>query len=262
MANPTFDISPSKLPIEAEPLTPEAFAPFGSVISPDHLRNDSSGNMAQANQGTAVKFIKVSDSQSHYGKAPSGKVPESTNWNLFRCSPPKHLTSQVESSGQMEYLSKVLERHPYSTQTFLPLGRSKQEQGFLVIVSLKDPKSKYLHLLQCSILITNNPFYSWLAGPQHGARVRRPGQPGRDLRRGDLARAHGRAELDPRLCRAHQRERRRRGGLQRNLHEPGHSHQIQVGSQGQALYCTDIKRLCKWQMKNKAAFVCFVTPRM
>lgn len=143
-SNPTFEISDRREPITAEPLTPEAFAPFGSVISPDHLGKDGKSNSAAANQGTAVKFIQVSASESHYSKAPSGKVPAHTNWNLFRCSPPMHLMTAVEGSPEkVEYLSKVLERHPFSTQTFLPLGRAKDQQGFLVIVSLKDPKSMY-----------------------------------------------------------------------------------------------------------------------
>lgn len=145
MSPPVFDISINRKPVKAEPLTPEAFAPFGTVISPGHLGNDGKSNSAAANQGTAVKFIQVSSSVSHYDKAPSRNVPAQTNWNLFRCSPPTHLMSAAEGSNkhQIDYLSKVLERHPFSTQTFVPLGRSKEQQGYLVIVSLKDPQSKY-----------------------------------------------------------------------------------------------------------------------
>lgn len=154
MSTPTFEVSSEKIPIQAEPLTPEGFEPFGSVISPGHLGNDGEANSVAANQGTAVKFIEVSTSQSLYDNAPSGKIPSHTNWNLFRCSPPVHLmtsaepsdSQEAESPAQIEYLSKVLERHPFSTQTFLPLGRSKDQQGYLVIVSLKNPESEYRYL--------------------------------------------------------------------------------------------------------------------
>lgn len=132
-----LDIDGSRPTVVAEPLTPEAFAPFGSVISPGHLGADAS-NTAAANQGTAVKFIGVSHSRSLYSAAPSGKLPQQTNWNLFRCSPPTHLFSDEGESGKRVYLAKVLEQHPYSSQTFLPLGRNPTKPAYIVIVSLKD----------------------------------------------------------------------------------------------------------------------------
>lgn len=132
-----LDIDGSRPAVVAEPLTPEAFAPFGSVISPGHLDADAS-NTAAANQGTAVKFIGVSHSRSLYSAAPSGKLPQQTNWNLFRCSPPTHLFSDEGEPGKRVYLAKVLEQHPYSSQTFLPLGRNPTKPAYIVIVSLKD----------------------------------------------------------------------------------------------------------------------------
>ncbi|KAF5095382.1 hypothetical protein D0Z00_003162 [Geotrichum galactomycetum] len=132
-----LDIDGSRPAVVAEPLTPEAFAPFGSVISPGHLGADAS-NTAAANQGTAVKFIGVSHSRNLYSAAPSGKLPQQTNWNLFRCSPPTHLFSNEGEPGKRVYLAKVLEQHPYSSQTFLPLGRDATKPAYIVIVSLKD----------------------------------------------------------------------------------------------------------------------------
>lgn len=36
------------------------------------------------------------------------------------------------------YLSKVLERHPFSTQTFVPMGQDKSKLSYLVIVAKTD----------------------------------------------------------------------------------------------------------------------------
>lgn len=134
----TYEISPELPAISATPLTPEAFKPFGYVISPDHLQNDA--HSASANQGTAVKFIEISKSESQYNKSSSGKRPDFTRWNLFRCSPPNHLITESHSSASSVYLSKVLEQHPYSTQTFLPLGQNTDEYAYMVIVAKTGPQ--------------------------------------------------------------------------------------------------------------------------
>lgn len=129
----TYQISSDSPVITATALTPESFKDFGYVISPEHLKNQA--DSASANQGTAVKFIQVSKSESQYAKPglPSGKVPSFTNWNLFRCTPPSHLIT--EGPGTSTYLSKVLEQHPYSTQTFLPLGANSDKVSYMVIVA-------------------------------------------------------------------------------------------------------------------------------
>lgn len=113
--------------INAEPLTPAAFAPFGAVISSQH----SSGNSTSANYGTATKLFKLSPVINNYDKAPSHN-PATANFNLFRCSPPLHLIHNGV------YSSKVLERHPFSTQTFLPMGRPAWENAYMVIVAPDD----------------------------------------------------------------------------------------------------------------------------
>lgn len=118
----------TSISVNAEPLTPSTFAPFGAVISSQH----TSGDSASANYGTATKLFKLSPVTNNYDRAPS-KIPSTANWNLFRCSPPLHLISNDV------YSSKVLERHPYSTQTFLPLGRPAWETAYMVIVAPDDP---------------------------------------------------------------------------------------------------------------------------
>lgn len=152
-----FQTSPEDLPIVAEPLTPESFKDFGFVISPNHLLHEKKVETAAANQGTAVKFIHISESKSTYTECESQKVPDFTKWNLFRCTPPNHLirdatTEEIDliaksdklSSPKGEtykqiYLSKVLEQHPFSTQTFLPLGQNAASVSYMVICAKTSP---------------------------------------------------------------------------------------------------------------------------
>ncbi|EMG45165.1 DAL3 Ureidoglycolate lyase [Candida maltosa Xu316] len=124
--------------ITTEPLTPESFAEYGGVISADHqIKNLQS---SQANYGTATKIHKVAPIVNNYQNCQSGKK-ESANWNIFRCSAPKHLIEHGKSRDT--YLSKVLERHPFSTQTFLPLGQNAHKVSYLVIVAKTDLSSKH-----------------------------------------------------------------------------------------------------------------------
>lgn len=121
--------------IVAEPLTPEAFAPYGGVISADHqIKNVQS---SAANYGTAVKIHKVAPIVNKYSAAPSGKS-SAANWNIFRCSAPKHL---ILKTAPKTYTSKVLERHPYSSQTFVPMGQNLEKWSYIVIVASTDESS-------------------------------------------------------------------------------------------------------------------------
>jgi ureidoglycolate lyase len=93
--------------LRAQPLTPDAFSPFGRVVSAG-LQPGSS-----ANQGTAVRFDFCADLRS---TRPEAKP----NLAVFR-SVAKALPFEV----------KLLERHPCSTQVFLPLVISR----YLVVVA-------------------------------------------------------------------------------------------------------------------------------
>lgn len=128
-----FDVS-TVGPITAVPLTPEGFRPYGGVISADHqLKNVQS---SAANYGTATKIHKVAPVVNNYKNASSGKEP-TANWNIFRCSPPKHLITN-NGNGAKTYKSKVLERHPFTTQTFLPMGQELSKKSYVVIVAKTD----------------------------------------------------------------------------------------------------------------------------
>ncbi|KAK9470900.1 ureidoglycolate hydrolase [Dipodascopsis tothii] len=118
----------------AEPLTPEAFAEFGgSIISADHQLKTMETSMA--NYGTANKISQVCPVFNSYEKAPSGK-PATTNLNLFRSSRPESVTVEAD---KYKYNLTVLERHPFTTQTFLPMGVPADQIAFLVTVAKQGP---------------------------------------------------------------------------------------------------------------------------
>ncbi|ODV66573.1 ureidoglycolate hydrolase [Hyphopichia burtonii NRRL Y-1933] len=132
----TFDTSQAQ-PVVAQPLTPENFAPYGGVISADHqIKNAKS---SAANYGTATKIHKVAPIVNNYASCASGKSA-SANWNIFRCSAPKHLITSTNSQNKV-YTSKVLERHPFSTQTFVPMGQNSHLRSYIVIVAKTDESS-------------------------------------------------------------------------------------------------------------------------
>ncbi|KAH0538766.1 hypothetical protein FGG08_004654 [Glutinoglossum americanum] len=160
-----------------EPLTPSAFAPFGTVIenpspsspsithqrSPDQSLGEpnwaSSASAVTANQGTALKYNDVTKLVDLYDRAPSRK-PGKAVMSMFVCMP-RDLLPDISSAdsigtttaaeddlqkGGVEGLLpiKILERHPYTTQTFIPLGLSPSDQhtGYLVVVAPTLPLSK------------------------------------------------------------------------------------------------------------------------
>ncbi|TGZ79910.1 hypothetical protein EX30DRAFT_396721 [Ascodesmis nigricans] len=112
----TLPAPPLVLPLE--PLTPTSFAPFGTVIvSPPSPTTRS----LLVNQGSATKHPQISPFISTY---PTTSPAASSNLNLFICRP-----RTLTPSG--EYLCTVLERHPYTSQTFTPLPgpRPKSHNG-------------------------------------------------------------------------------------------------------------------------------------
>lgn len=91
----------------ARPVTAEAFAPYGEVVSAG-LKQGSS-----ANQGTAVRF----DWSAQLESDRPGARP---NLAVFRSAP-----------QPLPFTVKLLEHHPHSSQAFLPMICAR----FLVIVA-------------------------------------------------------------------------------------------------------------------------------
>ncbi|KAF9978856.1 Allantoicase [Actinomortierella ambigua] len=119
------------LPIlQAEPITKEAFAPWGSVIEvPEY-----DPKAIKVNQGTAQKFSHLSyfvnwrptpgEQQTAESSRPD-IAPAQANIAIFQCYQPL---------SKPEVGVKLLERHPYSSQMFVPMG-GDGNGGYVVVVA-------------------------------------------------------------------------------------------------------------------------------
>jgi ureidoglycolate lyase len=138
--------------IETKDLSQEAFSSFGTVIEnprpslvPAPHLTDLPPNAVPANQGSAIKFLDVTHMRDLYDSAPSG-APARAVMNMFVCAPRKLHASHGGGGGIEGVLSvEILERHPYTTQTFIPLGISPSDASqarYLVIVAPSLPPSE------------------------------------------------------------------------------------------------------------------------
>lgn len=124
--------SPNPIRIPVVPLTPEAFAPFGNVIQAyeDHAAAPRGTIITPANAGTASKFHKLALPDSSY----PATSPATLGLSVYRCS----ALADVE-----ELDLTVMERHLYTTQAFVPMGKGDGE-------GLSDPGEAYL------VVVTKN----------------------------------------------------------------------------------------------------------
>jgi allantoicase len=121
--------SPDAMSVPVLPLTPEAFAPFGQVIQAyaDHNAVPKGTKITPANQGSASKFHKLSLLASSYPE----EAGATAGLSVYRCNPLK----DISSDGIAEM--KVMERHPFTNQAFIPMGKGPGE-------GLADPGCAYL----------------------------------------------------------------------------------------------------------------------
>ncbi|OJA18612.1 hypothetical protein AZE42_01763 [Rhizopogon vesiculosus] len=112
------------------PLTSEAFSAFGQVIQAygDHTAAPPGTKITPANQGSASKFHKLSLLESSY----PASTGASAGLSVYRCNPTEVVNGSVEL--------KVLERHPYTNQAFIPMGGG----GIQGDEALKEPGNAYL----------------------------------------------------------------------------------------------------------------------
>ncbi|KAI9798368.1 MAG: Ureidoglycolate lyase [Candelina submexicana] len=132
------------LQVHATPLTQGAFESFGTVVeNQGHADLMSSSttlpyNAISVNQGTATKYIDVTHILNHYDThAPSRRAGKAV-MNMFVCKPRelrRNLTPEVGSRGLFDI--KILECHPFTTQTFIPLGLARDDPytQYMVIVA-------------------------------------------------------------------------------------------------------------------------------
>jgi ureidoglycolate lyase len=139
---PLLSVS-SVLDIHPELLTTPSFAPFGTAIisplpssqasiptsapPPPPLHPAHQPDPVIANQSTAFKYSPISPLTSNYVPSTNPKPQMS----MFSCFP----RGRLGHGNRFEV--KILERHPFTTQTFCPLGLASEsaETYFLVIVA-------------------------------------------------------------------------------------------------------------------------------
>ncbi|KAG9043567.1 Allantoicase [Tulasnella sp. UAMH 9824] len=129
------------LRIPAVPLTPEAFAKFGHVIQAwaDPTAVPKGVRVTSANQGTAHKFHRLAPTTSFYPE--SSKVQAVSAISVFRSTP-------VGAKPGEDWEVKLLERHAYTSQAFIPMGSGRIDhlglddglsdggRAYLVVVAL------------------------------------------------------------------------------------------------------------------------------
>ena len=147
--------------IQAIPLTTEAFSPFGTVIPlplPDSVNaipDTPPPNAVLANQKTALKYPDLSPFKSTYRLSPSG-IPARPTTSLFSCFPRKFRNSGNQSLFDV----RILERHPFTTQSFIPVSAPSSANTKLLIVvapTLSSPEPS-------SALTPYFPQYNWKQG--------------------------------------------------------------------------------------------------
>ena len=150
---PTLTTNPT-LTVVPEPLTPMSFAPFGTAIcspiprdlsippQPSNLP-PSNPTPVLANQNSALKYSPISPMLDTYSTGPSGK-PSSSRLTMFCCFPRKLRTiTQAQKPATEAFDVRILERHPFTNQTFIPVdlsshtkvGNGEEEPVFLVVVA-------------------------------------------------------------------------------------------------------------------------------
>ena len=135
--------------LETELLSQSAFSAFGTVIENPAPSVVPSSNLrsvppsaTSANQGSALRYANVTYMKDFYRSAPSNQEAEAV-MNMFVCAPRSLRPNQQSSVGGL-FPVEILERHPYTTQTFIPLGLSPSEVDearYLVIVAPNLPPS-------------------------------------------------------------------------------------------------------------------------
>jgi ureidoglycolate hydrolase len=115
----------------AKPLSHQSTAGHGIQV----ITAPSSPSAAQqGNQGTALVARKLTSFPSLYNCAPSRK-PSSCNTAYFRCAP---RPLSPDGQGRQRLKIKVFERHPYTRQAFLPMGRNSKQRAYIVVVAEDD----------------------------------------------------------------------------------------------------------------------------
>lgn len=106
----------------AQPLSSESFAPYGQVIASP---SDPSAPFKTVNLGTAKKYSNLAISRNLFKPEDNAK----TNLHVYKCQ-------GIGKSG-LPFHVRMLERHRFSDQAFIPMTSSKNlgQEGYLVVVA-------------------------------------------------------------------------------------------------------------------------------
>lgn len=109
--------SPSSGGITPVPITSEGFAPFGKLVQayPDQKTRWEGQDIQESPDKVATKYARLADITSTY-PAESGAV---TGISVFRATPKVGLTRGKS------FDVKYMERHPYTSQAFVPMGKGE-----------------------------------------------------------------------------------------------------------------------------------------
>ncbi|KAJ5247625.1 hypothetical protein N7468_002608 [Penicillium chermesinum] len=150
---PILTSNPSRT-LLPEPLTPANFAPFGTAICSPLPRDLSIAPQVAslpphnpapvlANQNSALKYSPISPLLDHYKDGSPSGTAASARMTMFCCFPRK-LRTIAESKPEKEVFDvRILERHPFTNQTFIPVdlsshskvGDGEDEPIYLVVVA-------------------------------------------------------------------------------------------------------------------------------
>jgi ureidoglycolate lyase len=131
MATPTKWTS-SRTILASSEITPVNFAEFGEVIeNPASVPHASKHQSVTANQGSATKYLDITHIDNHYATLAPSRKPARAVMNMFVCKPRTLTTSTA--TGKKIFKVWILERHPFTPQTFVPLG-----------IASSDPSTRYL----------------------------------------------------------------------------------------------------------------------
>lgn len=135
--------------LKVRPLSYGTFRTFGTVIENPAPALIPAADLARlppnaikANQGSALKYLDITHMLDLYAMAQS-RTSSKAVVNMFVCAP-RDLQPSRSSNDEGLFPVEILERHPFTTQTFVPLGLSAEEQDqarYLVIVAPSLPPS-------------------------------------------------------------------------------------------------------------------------
>lgn len=109
--------------VSSVPLTPQSFSAYGQVIAGPGQQHSASSTPLIVNQGTARKYAHQGEIKQTFPHDANAK----TNMHLYRCDSIPH--------GQLPLPLKMLERHRFSSQSFVPLESPGHKGQYLVVVA-------------------------------------------------------------------------------------------------------------------------------